>query len=603
MEKYAALVFGALALVTLILIAYALLRLFWWFGKTFLKLGFRHPSLPVQVVSLAITLTLFPSYVVAVATYLSNLLTNFFVQAPDALSGFTSRVALECQTTEAGACLLSMWNNYLYFLTSAFSTLSGRPLFADPLEKAELTLGSLTLTTVYVLAAWIMIGALLVLVSGIQPIGPGLAQIRSVAINIRTTTLKNICLFAILLLASYLSFASIAAIPSLEREDAPDSVKPENLNDVMLLDVEKVTKSVDSMTIGIETKELDSAIQLQKGATKIGLNESEFDAAKADAMIKNSGLIKLAETLRSRVNHMAVTLKEIANSTYTTVNLKRVGARATIDHYRSMHAWFLEEIEYLLDELSRCDSAIIAYQRAIPEAVTNKKVAHTPRIDAWRSPTSSSASEYVAQISPTASSQVDLTLPRPLASFGSAEPPDPLRDAFLTAQNACTFRYEPEDAPIRGDLKNYVGSFGVAISWLLSSESQPLVLIVGLLGFGLLGAACSTFVREVSVKGTDGGALVDDLAGVVIRGVSAAVVVFLAVYGGLAIFSSNADPNPYAVLFTCLVGAVFSEVVWKWAQDRLAGELSNKPPSGENGTKEDASKTDVITADAPKPGK
>jgi hypothetical protein len=52
--------------------------------------------------------------------------------------------------------------------------------------------------------------------------------------------------------------------------------------------------------------------------------------------------------------------------------------------------------------------------------------------------------------------------------------------------------------------------------------------------------------------------------------------VFLAVVGGLAIFSSgNAEPNPYVLLLTCLIAAVFSETVWVWAQKELAKRFNS----------------------------
>ena len=77
--------------------------------------------------------------------------------------------------------------------------------------------------------------------------------------------------------------------------------------------------------------------------------------------------------------------------------------------------------------------------------------------------------------------------------------------------------------------------------------------------------------------------LVHDLPGVVIRGLSAAIVVFLAVEGGLAIFASGmAQPNPYVLLFTCLVGAVFSEDVWDWAHKQLRGKLALDEASDED---------------------
>jgi hypothetical protein len=119
--------------------------------------------------------------------------------------------------------------------------------------------------------------------------------------------------------------------------------------------------------------------------------------------------------------------------------------------------------------------------------------------------------------------------------------------------------------------------------WLLRTKSHALALITGMLGFGLLGAAIATFVR--TPDNSAGSSPAGDAATVMVRGLSAAIVVFLAVKGGLAIVAtSEAEPNAYVLFFTCLVGAVFSEGVWKWAKTKLDGILSSgagsAPPQG-----------------------
>lgn len=155
-------------------------------------------------------------------------------------------------------------------------------------------------------------------------------------------------------------------------------------------------------------------------------------------------------------------------------------------------------------------------------------------------------------------------------------------------------------APQRLPLGSNLGAFRPLAFWLVTLESLPLALITGLVGFGLLGSACSTFVRERVQKKREGqtdfeaetkGPIVADLAGVVIRGVSAAIVVFLAVEGGLAVFASaGSEPNPYVLLLTCLVAAVFWEMVWRAVQRRFAEQLEAeaKPPwEGDKSTPED----------------
>lgn len=126
------------------------------------------------------------------------------------------------------------------------------------------------------------------------------------------------------------------------------------------------------------------------------------------------------------------------------------------------------------------------------------------------------------------------------------------------------------------------GPFGWVANWLLRTRSFALTLITGMLGFGLLGAAISSFVRAEPVRAGDPRGLVGH---VVIRGVSAAVVVFLAVKGGLAVFASNSsEPNAYILFFICLVGAVFSEDVWTWARARFKEKfLDAQPPHKDDG--------------------
>jgi hypothetical protein len=121
------------------------------------------------------------------------------------------------------------------------------------------------------------------------------------------------------------------------------------------------------------------------------------------------------------------------------------------------------------------------------------------------------------------------------------------------------------------------GPFGLVAHWLLRTKSLALSLITGMLGFGLLGSVIATFVR--SGTGKEGVSLTSEVISVLVRGLSAAIVVFLAVKGGLAVFASpDTEPNAYVVFFTCLIGAVFSEDVWTWARAKFLQNL-NAPPA------------------------
>jgi hypothetical protein len=99
---------------------------------------------------------------------------------------------------------------------------------------------------------------------------------------------------------------------------------------------------------------------------------------------------------------------------------------------------------------------------------------------------------------------------------------------------------------------------------------------VGLVGFSLLGATLSRAVR-VDEERLAAGLTSNDLFIVIAGGAAGAVVVFLAAYGGLAVLgNTGGDPNPYVVFLTCLVGAVYSEDVWRWARTKMfAGKTKN----------------------------
>ena len=151
---------------------------------------------------------------------------------------------------------------------------------------------------------------------------------------------------------------------------------------------------------------------------------------------------------------------------------------------------------------------------------------------------------------------------------------------YFSADN---YSIQLPSVPTPGD---ELGIFKGIAQWLIKPFSMALVLIVGMLGFGLFGAVISTFVKEARDvnKTPNQGVIINDITGVIIRGISAAIVIFLAVKGGLAIFSSGeGEPNPYTLFFTCLVGAVYSERIWEWAKEKLSSNLEiaadkNKEP-------------------------
>lgn len=144
-----------------------------------------------------------------------------------------------------------------------------------------------------------------------------------------------------------------------------------------------------------------------------------------------------------------------------------------------------------------------------------------------------------------------------------------------------------KNLPPRPKIGEEFGIFNSISGWLLETESLSLALIVGLFGFGLLGGIGSTYIRR-NLKDDNNSYMANNLLGILINGLSAAIVVFLGVKGALMVFSNDPEAsdklNPYMLFFTCLVASVFSEDVWAWARGKLSQTL-NTEDSNENQTK------------------
>jgi hypothetical protein len=124
------------------------------------------------------------------------------------------------------------------------------------------------------------------------------------------------------------------------------------------------------------------------------------------------------------------------------------------------------------------------------------------------------------------------------------------------------------------------GWLGKSARWLIMPNAPDLILIIGMFGFGMLGAAISSFVN-ITPGVERKQPLIVDLHIVIIRGFSAAIVIFLATKGGIAIINNGSNnPNPHVLFFTCLVGAVFSERIWDWAKKQLV--LKTEEDSGDD---------------------
>jgi len=142
--------------------------------------------------------------------------------------------------------------------------------------------------------------------------------------------------------------------------------------------------------------------------------------------------------------------------------------------------------------------------------------------------------------------------------------------------------------PERPDPGDHLGVFRQFMGWLFRVESYSAIIILGLVGFGLLGATAATFIREHTQPNeaeapAKRGPLVQDLPSLLIRGISAALVVFLGMLGSVSLLSNEGNgaslPDANLLFFLALVAAVFSDTAWDWAKERFQKTLKEQDDS------------------------
>lgn len=107
---------------------------------------------------------------------------------------------------------------------------------------------------------------------------------------------------------------------------------------------------------------------------------------------------------------------------------------------------------------------------------------------------------------------------------------------------------------------------------VVRDESQTLALIIGLIGFGLLGAIIGTFSRaNAETNITSKSIIINSIFTTIIKSFSASMISYLSIKGGLSILTSNTEnnANPYFILFVCFLASVYSEEIWQWAKKKI----------------------------------
>jgi hypothetical protein len=139
---------------------------------------------------------------------------------------------------------------------------------------------------------------------------------------------------------------------------------------------------------------------------------------------------------------------------------------------------------------------------------------------------------------------------------------------FVTYQETVDDPYYSTYLPVLEKDGSDWGLFGLIAKYLIRTQSSELVLLMGMFGFGLLGASILSF-EKMSPKEFLASPIIKNFGNVLARGFGAALVVYMAIKAGLTIFTAgtSTDANGYMLLLTCFAAAVFSDKIWEKMKD------------------------------------
>jgi hypothetical protein len=381
------------------------------------------------------------------------------------------------------------------------------------------------------------------------------------------------------LIAFYLGLSALLAIPLFQDKSRPqnltvdaldkamepnvinvaefDKIFPETLPPIRDIANPKISDQVDSnVSASITNFFLSSRSTLQKASAQLQDNWT---------------------SLRQSALNDQTSVREQVKSAFASGLEVGIGRKQTAQHYYDLFLWHQSVMQRLRNGLRNCQ---------VRASTFNNQAAQTLDVTRTRLQTVVNSDDLKLALD-DGRRQLDDSFP-----------------TFESALTACHPEVDAqrEDMPRRNSFVASLGAVGSWSGWLLNTEQMPVVIIVGLVGFSLLGATVSRAVRtrQSDPNGSFTRLTLDDLVIVIAVGTTAAVVVFLAAYGGLAVLGGNTgDPNPYVLFATCLIGAVYSEDVWTWARTK---GVSDNQQSTENGKTSQTKGADPqLTANATEP--
>jgi hypothetical protein len=366
---------------------------------------------------------------------------------------------------------------------------------------------------------------------------------------------------SIAVFAVYLSLTAILAVPLLTSDRSTEAPRPgselqtalENVLPASLLD--PAHTRADAAIEELLEDRFPSASSRTTGA-----NQSQdlyYRVLAREADRKATGLIVDVERLRSEYEQRLRSQLGSAVNRYSLELSTSLGEKEAAEHFLSLGDWFNRVVEDATVSFSNCVRSV--------ELTRTQHANLVERLDSLKLlyGGEEQTSRYIEELN---SRQIGEEL-------------GILDTAIRSAERSCEFpnsRYLP---PNRQDYGTSLGIAGFATGWLLGSESLQVALITGLLGFGLLGALLSLFVRlqvdtDISATSNLKSAGIVDICIVVFVGFGAALVVYLLSYGGLEVVGTGetGDPNPYVVFAAAFAGATFSKIIWTRAKRMLADD-------------------------------
>jgi hypothetical protein len=539
--------------ITLLVAALFLLTM-WWLYKFFLFMWRKLPSSVVgvdaaqfdKVLAVLLSLVLFPTlltYAWSVVGALMKFVTDFITNLAQL------QIPAACHNDPDG-CTSALSASVDSFLSGAASRI------VDALNLSRFPVESFVWFLLAAIVANQIIGLLHIELTSGRLQAWGLAGVNRISAKTR----QRVVFGCLLIVSFYLGLSALLAIPLFQEKNGVEQLTAENLVKAMADDEMKPDEFDKAFPADLTSTAIAAPLALPAPLPVLdGAQATTSDAGaaapKASPVVTRfvdsetqlrqqmlGDIQQIWSRTRSFVLNDEGNSRDQAKYLFSSGAQSSSGRKQTARHYFDLLGWHKEYMSQEEGNLRGCLDSVASFQSTSSRTLSASRAALT-------------SSGFITQ--------------EAMNEINSGR--QQLYNQYDVARSSCQLGYLSSLPPIpqRRSLSDILGPVGSWARWLLDTEQMPVVIIVGLVGFSLLGATVSRAVRAGDDSLTTGISL-DDLLIVIAGGTTAAVVVFLGAYGGLAVLgNSGGDPNPYIVFATCLIGAVYSEDVWTWARRRL----------------------------------